>query len=177
MYSSSQGCHIAISKAARKPLVAIILSILKCVFYSRTIGQSRKGGEEPARPPLNPPLMSLGLGLSAGRCQGGSILPTCSDATIFDIPTICVRFSGCDSLFLLRLAVLDASYWPRSLGCTLRTERGLPTFFRHFPGLFNTFVEYTRQRRKQADARVFVAPKFVARENTPRIRVRGRIGA
>ena len=46
------------SKAARKPLVAIILSILKCMFYSRTIGPSPKGGlgAEPVRPPMNPPL-------------------------------------------------------------------------------------------------------------------------
>ena len=45
------------SKSVRKPLVAIILSILKCMFYSRTIriiataSVRRPKGPEPARPP------------------------------------------------------------------------------------------------------------------------------
>ena len=52
------------SKAVRKPLVAIIFSILKCMFYSchlswvpwrhRSVAQMGAGGCSP--PPLNPPL-------------------------------------------------------------------------------------------------------------------------
>ena len=53
------------SIAVRKQLVAIILSILKCMFYSCQLSRvplrrqsvvQRGGGAEPARPPLNLPL-------------------------------------------------------------------------------------------------------------------------
>jgi len=44
------------SKAVRKPLVAIILSILKCMFYNTMIGPLPRV-LKPARPPLNPPLI------------------------------------------------------------------------------------------------------------------------
>ena len=45
------------SKATRKPLVAMILSILKCMFYSRTASVGRPGGDR-AGSAHNPPLVS-----------------------------------------------------------------------------------------------------------------------
>ena len=48
----SGGANLVHSKAVRNRLVAIILSILKCMFYSRTISPSLTGGGRSRLGPL-----------------------------------------------------------------------------------------------------------------------------
>ena len=60
--------YLVPSRAVRELLVANILTILKCTFYSRTIVRRPRGGANRLAPPLNPPLAVVDIGLYAAYC-------------------------------------------------------------------------------------------------------------